>query len=288
VTAGALALVAAVLFALGIVLQQRGAMAAPRAGSAGFLGSIFTNWIWLAGGAAQVVGWVVQAVALDRGALFLVQPIISLQVVFALPLGIVLTGQVVGRREWIGAAAVVAGLAVFLATSDPSAGRDDAPGRTWLVASLIVAAVSVTLAVLGSHRRPGAKAAFFGTAAGVLFGFQAAVTKVFTQVVPNGLGAILHDWSTYALIVSALVGFYFAQVSLQAGVLAPAVATTNVANPTTSILLGRAVFQEVPARSPGGKVVSLVALALMLAGLVAVSRGEEGPGAGPAATVASV
>lgn len=90
--AGALAFVAAVLFALGVVLQQRGAMAAPRAGSAGFLGSIFTNWVWLAGGATQVVGWIVQAVALDLGSLFLVQPIISLQVVFALPLGMALTG----------------------------------------------------------------------------------------------------------------------------------------------------------------------------------------------------
>ena len=96
----------------------------------------------------------------------------------------------------------------------------------------------MAVAILGVHRRPAARAAFFGTAAGILFGFQAAVTKVFTQVVPDGLGAILHNWSTYALIVSALVGFYFAQVSLQAGVLAPAVATTNVANPTTSIVLG--------------------------------------------------
>jgi drug/metabolite transporter (DMT)-like permease len=274
VSAGALALVAALLFAVGVVLQQKGAMAAPPAGSRGFLGSILASPAWLAGGAAQVVGWFVQALALDRGQLFLVQPIVALQVVFALPLGVALTGQHVHRREWLGAAAVVVGLAVFLGVSDPSAGRDGAPAGTWLLAGLAVAVASAALAALGARRPPAVKAACFGTGAGILFGFQAAVTKAFTDVVPDGLGAILSSWTTYALIASALVGFAFVQVSLQAGVLAASVATMNAANPATSILLGRVVYREVPAHAPGSRVVSLLALALLLAGLVAVSRAE--------------
>jgi drug/metabolite transporter (DMT)-like permease len=274
-SASSLALIASVLFALGTVLQQRGAMVAPSATSSGFLGSIFGNPVWLAGGAAQVVGWVLQALALDRGQLMLVQPIISLQLVLALPLGIVLTNQRVHRREWLGAAAVIVALAAFLALSNPTSGRGGAPGTTWLLAGLGVVAIATVLAALGARRRPSEKAAFFGAAAGVLFGFQAAVTKAFTEIVPDGIGAILHSWTTYALIASAAIGFYFVQISLQAGVLAPSVATTNVTNPVTSVVLGRVVFHEVPARTPTGKVFSLLALVVLVAGIVVVSLGEE-------------
>src|SRR4051812_46399102 len=130
--AAGLALVAAFLCALGCVLQQRGAMDAPDARSAGFLRSCATNPVWLAGALAQALGWVAQGAALDRGQLFLVQPIMSVQVVLALPLGVLLTGQRVGRPEVLAACGVVAGLAVFLGVSHPSAGRGDAPTAAWI------------------------------------------------------------------------------------------------------------------------------------------------------------
>jgi drug/metabolite transporter (DMT)-like permease len=275
-SASELALIAAILFALGVVLQQRGAMAAPSATSRGFLRSITTNPSWLGGAAAQLCGWVAQAVALDRGQLFVVQPIISLQIVFALPLGVVLTGQHVHRRQWLGAIAVVAGLAVFLAVSNPSAGRDSASSVTWVLAGLSVAIVAALLVAVGRRQHAVTKAAFLGAAAGVVFGFQAAVTKVFVKVVPDGIGAILHSPSTYAMIASAIVGFYLCQASLQVGVLAPAVATMNIATPATSMILGRVVFLEAPSRSTGGTIASLFALGVLACGLVAISGRNAG------------
>jgi drug/metabolite transporter (DMT)-like permease len=272
--AGSLALLAAVLFAVGVVCQQRGALAAPSALSTAFLRAVVTNRIWLAGAAAQAIGWIAQAPALDRGPLLVVQSIISLQVVFALPLGIALTGQHVSRREWAGAGAAVVGLAAFLAVSNPAASRTDVPAGTWLLTGLVVAGGAGLLAVVGYRLDPRGKASLFGTAAGIMFGFQAAVTKLFVDVVPHGFHAILTNWSTYALLASAVVGFYLVQISLQAGVLAPAIATYNVANPVTSGLLGRIVFEETPQRSGAGKAVSLLALAALVLGLVAVSTGE--------------
>src|SRR6516165_11804875 len=87
------AFVSAEIFALGTVLQQKGAMEAPPANTGGFIGSLFSKPVWLAGGVCQVLGFVTQAIALDKGKLFFVQPIISLQVVIALPLGILITSQ---------------------------------------------------------------------------------------------------------------------------------------------------------------------------------------------------
>jgi drug/metabolite transporter (DMT)-like permease len=42
-----------------------------------------------------------------------VQPVVSLQIVIALPLGVLITHQRVGRREYLGALLVVAGLGLL-------------------------------------------------------------------------------------------------------------------------------------------------------------------------------
>jgi hypothetical protein len=60
---------------------------------------------------------------------------------------------------------------------------------------------------LGQHRTGAARALLFGSAAGVLFALQAAVTKVFVTQLGHGVAALLGDWTTYALIVSAIAGF---------------------------------------------------------------------------------
>jgi drug/metabolite transporter (DMT)-like permease len=278
VSPGALALLAAVLFALGSVLQQRGALAAPPATSAGFLRSILGNPAWLAGAACQGLGWAAQGVALDRGGLYEVQLIISLQVVIALPLGVVLTAQRVTRNEWLGAVAIVIGLGGFVILADPASGRASAPAGVWLTATAIVALLAVVLVVVGVRARPSERAALLAAAAGILFGFQAAVTKVFVGVVGDGLGGILASWSTYALIVSAVLGFYLMQTSLQAGVLAASVAAANASTTVTSLALGRFVFLETPSRTFVGKIASVVAIAVALSGLLAIARGAgNGP-----------
>jgi drug/metabolite transporter (DMT)-like permease len=282
VSAGLLALLAAVLFALGSVLQQRGALAAPPALARGFLGSILSKPIWLAGAVSQGAGWVVQALALDRGELYTVQIVISLQVVLALPLGVVLTAQEVGRREWLGAASVVGGLGAFLVLSDPASGRPGAPAGTWIVATGAIAVLAGLLAIVARSAPPAQRAAFLAAAAGALFGFQAAVTKVFVDVVGDGLGAILSSWATYGLIVSAVLGFFLMQLSLQAGVLAATVASSNAATTLTSLSLGRFVFLETPSRTAGGKVASLAAIAVAFAGLIAMARGGAAARRAPA------
>src|ERR1700759_2544500 len=118
-----LAIAAAVAFAVGTVLQQRGALAT-EAGEddARFLVQILHQPIWLAGGIVQALGWILQAAALDRGSLVVVQSITSLSLVLVLPLGVWLTGQHVGRREVGGALLPIAGIVVFLSAGQPQHG----------------------------------------------------------------------------------------------------------------------------------------------------------------------
>jgi drug/metabolite transporter (DMT)-like permease len=268
------ALLSAFFGGLGIVLQQRGTLEAPPAGSAGFVTSILRKPVWLAGAVCQFGCWAAQGAALARGPLSEVQPVISLQIVIALPLGIVITHQRVGRRDFLGAALVVIGVAVFVAVTNPTAGRSSAPAQVWLAATAVIAVLAVGCAIAGARRLPAARAAFFGAAAGVLFGYQAAAMNVFVGVVPDGVGAVLRSASTYELILSAVGGFYLLQTALQAGVLAPAIATSNAASPVTSVALGRVIFLETPQRTTGGKIVSAVSALLLVLGLALLARGE--------------
>lgn len=89
-----LALLAAFAFALGNVLQQKGALETPATGDdPHFLIQILRRPVWLAGAACQGGGWVLQAVALDTGSLVVVQSITTMSLVIALPVGKRLTGQ---------------------------------------------------------------------------------------------------------------------------------------------------------------------------------------------------
>src|SRR5262249_22261461 len=113
--ASALALVAALLFALAAALQQKGALGLPEISirHPSSIVRLAAQTMWLIGTVALLVGYVFQAAALDRGRLSIIQPLLVTTVVFALPLGYFLTSQHVGRRGVIGAAGVRLRLSPF-------------------------------------------------------------------------------------------------------------------------------------------------------------------------------
>jgi drug/metabolite transporter (DMT)-like permease len=274
----ALALLAALLFAGGTVLQQKVAETASEdeALKAGFLLRLARRPQWLAGIALDAGGFVCQAIALGLGRLVVVQPILATSVVFALPLGNRLTGQHIGRREVIAALAVAAGLAVFLVVADPSGGRDDATATAWIVSFAVIGVVCAALVAAGLRAGPGPKATLFGIATGILFGLSAALTKTCVERVDEGVLGLLGDWELYALIVVGWVGMTLCQASLQTGRLASAMATQMVLDPVTSVLLGTLAFDETIHTSAAGLVGSLVALVVMLTGLVVLATSASG------------
>ena len=77
-----LALLAALSFALGSVLQQKGTLQTSAAeGDPRFLAEILRKPVWLIGGILQISGWVLQAAALEGGSLVVVQSLCALSLV---------------------------------------------------------------------------------------------------------------------------------------------------------------------------------------------------------------
>jgi drug/metabolite transporter (DMT)-like permease len=196
-------------------------------------------------------------------------------VVFALPLGYFLTHQHVGRREVIGAAVIVLGLALFAIFGDPAGGRENAPGGEWAIAIAVLTAVCAVLLVFGGRGGVTAKAAVYGTIAGILFGLSAALTKPTLGYLHAGLGELFTHWEGYALAVAGVLGFVLQQVSLGTGRLAPSVATVSVANPVVGILLGTILLEERLSRPAWHVVVACIGLGLALAGAVVISIARE-------------
>jgi drug/metabolite transporter (DMT)-like permease len=274
-TAYLLALLAALAFALGTVLQQRGTLQTAAAeGDPRFLAEIVRKPVWLLGGSLQVCGWVLQAAALDRGSLAVVQSLCALSLVFALPLGVRLTGQRVGRRSIIGACATLVGIVFFVLVGQPQGGTSQPAAAAWWASGIIIASLMVLLAWLARRRRGAVSAALFATSAGLGFAFQAAVTKVFVTQLGYGLGAILSTWTTYTLILSALAGFALQQSALKTGFLAPSMAASNASTLAMSVLLGVTLFQETISRGQGRLPPALFGLALAIVGVVLLASPE--------------
>jgi drug/metabolite transporter (DMT)-like permease len=280
-----LAVLTAVAFAFGTVLQQKGTMTTRAAEQdPRFLIEILHKPVWLAGLIFQIVGWVLQAMALDRASLVVVQSLVSLSLVIALPLGGWLTDQHIGRREVAGAVLTLAGIAWFLSAGQPQGGTDHPGARTWTIACVATIALVLGLAAVGKRLVGARKAIALGVAAGLAFGLQAAVTKTFVTHVGGGILALLATWSSYVLLVTALLGFGLQQSALKTAVLAPAMASSNSVTLFASVVLGFAVYGETLARSGGAHPAFAVAgLLVAVAGIVFLA-GSSRPGqADPAA-----
>ncbi len=274
--AAALALVASFLFALAATLQQKGALNLPTISLADprSLFRLIGQTTWLIGTLVLLVGYLFQAGALDRGRLSVIQPLLVSTVVFALPLGYLLTRQHVGRREVGGAVAIVVGLGLFVSFGDPAGGNATASNSQWAITICLLSLLCVLMVAFGGGDL-SRKAAVYGTVAGVLFGLSSSLAIPTLDYLHESLGTMLSHWECYALAVAGLLGFVIQQVSLGTGRLAPAVATVSVANPVVSVLIGILLLDERLSRPTWHVLVAVIGLGLTFVGAVVISLARE-------------
>jgi len=271
-----LALVAALLFALGTVLQQKAGIDEPSEGAgASLLIRMAQRPVWIAGIAADALGFVAQAAALGLGRLAVVQPVLVSSVAFALPLGVWLTRQRIRPMD-VGAALLVVGaLVVFLVIANPSGGRDDAPFGDWLIAGGACGLVSAVLILLARFGSPPRRAALLGIATGILFALSAALTKAVVDELDDGILDVIAGWHLYALIVVGYISMTLNQLALNQGALAPAIATSMAFDPIASVVLGVTLLDESLHTTALGTAATLVALVAALAGMAILARTQS-------------
>jgi drug/metabolite transporter (DMT)-like permease len=206
--AGVLALLAALVFALSTVLQQRGTFQVPDMSlrHPGSLVRLVTRPVWLLSLVVMALGWGLQAAALDRGRVAIVQTFLTMTLVFVLPLGWWLTAQKVTRREVAAAFAIVAGLAIFAVVGNPANGVSDAPSADWFVATGVVTLFCAGVLWVGDRRGPTIEAAANGAVSGASAGLTAVMAKPLLTELHRGLSTVLSDPKLYVFIVYGAPG----------------------------------------------------------------------------------
>jgi drug/metabolite transporter (DMT)-like permease len=224
-----------------------------------------TQPVWLLGFAAMLAGFALQVSALRFGPLALVQPILAVELLFVFGYIATLTRcRGVRWREWLAAAAMSAGLSVFLRAASPSGGQPHASAFSWWLSGLVTLVLAGAAIAAGSHGSPTRRAACLGVATGISWGFIAAVIKELSSHIGGGPGAIFANWSPYVLVVVGAATLVLTSHAMAAGPLAASQPGFTLGDPITAILLGVFMFRESLATSPvalAGEVLGLVVLA---------------------------
>lgn len=298
-----LAVAASICTATASIAQRYGArnVRTTRGFDVGLMIRLARSPVWLLGIASMILGFGFQLTALRFGALALVQPIMSLELLLVFGY-MAFAGRRrlrIRRRDWLAAAAMSAGVAAFLALASPSGGRPRAPGSAWMLAGLVTLGI-VVVAVTTSFRRgsrtaasSSRRAAVLGAATGIAWGFVAAVIKELSSHLGAGPGAVFSNWSPYLLLVAGAAAMLLASHALAAGPLAASQPGFTILDPLAAILLGVFLFGEHIRGGPLEMAGEAASLALVVAGAVALSHscfilGEVGdPECLPAGVLAS-
>jgi drug/metabolite transporter (DMT)-like permease len=232
--------------------------------------------LWLLGFACMFVGFAFQVTALHFGPLALVQPLLALELLFVFGyLAVLSRFRGVGRREWLAAVAMCAGLVVFLSAASPSSGQAHAPAALWWISGLATfTVVTVGVAVASRASSPARRAALLGVATGVVWGFLAAVIKELSSHVDDGLAAVLGNWSAYVLIGVGAAAMLLASHAMTAGPLAASQPGFTLLVPVVAFLLGVFQFGEHPRTSPAAVGAEVLGLLVLVAGVWALSRSD--------------
>jgi drug/metabolite transporter (DMT)-like permease len=290
-------LVAALLFAVGFVMQQREAAEVPDedALGIGLITRLIRRPVWLIGTASDGLGYVAQAIALAFGSLVLVQPLLAASLLFALPLGAWWAKRRLKRSDGLWALVLTAGLAAFLIAGNPTAGVDSADAEVWLIAAAVIVPAAAACVIVASRRPKGAlRSVLLGTATGILYGVAAALTKSVMSYLDDGFVDVIASWELYALIVAITLGTYLQQSSFQAGSLAQSLPAISVVEPVVAVAIGMTVLEEdLQAGGLEWGLIAVSAVAMILGTFsLARSQGESAPAtpepaAGPATAPAA-
>ena len=227
---------------------------------------------WLAGIGLDALSFFILGFALAFGPLALVQPLAALDVLFVLPLIARRQHRRLTIGDGIGALAVTAGIAVFLAIATPSGGSA-APGvRVWLPVFVGAALLSGLAATAGLRVEGKARVIWFAVAAGAMYGVLDSLAKATVDVLADRGLAVMTTWEPWALLAAGITGALLGQSAFSSGALSLSLPVIGTLSPITAVIIAATVFGEHLASSPWQLAVQLGGGALAVTGIFLLSR----------------
>ena len=270
------ALATAFFYGVSAVLEQRSVHQVAERGvfAPRLLLDLARRPLWLASIVATVIGAALQALALHFGPLALVQPILVLDLLFAVLIASALQRRAPDRVMFAGVVCCTAGVAVFLAVSQPTAGAETVVSLPAVLPLAILLGVVLAICLPWAKFGPRtARPLVLGLACGVCNGVAAFLLKLVTFSLAQGFSEPLEQWPLYALAIVGPVGFLLNQEAFQSGTLiAPALAVITTVTSLVSIGIGYLWLNENVASGPADVVTEVASLAAMTAGIAMLAH----------------
>ncbi len=271
-----LALASAASYGVASVLQHQAAehQGEELALSAGLAVRLVRSPRWLLGNVGDVVGFVLQLLALRHGPVTLVEPLLVTSLVFAFPVAALVRHQRVPWAEPAAAVVVTAGLALFLAVARPGPGRGHVPTGELvaLVAATAVVVGALVLLARGAERRRAGL--LLAVAGGVSFGTMAASVSITWHTIDAGVLHALTTFGPYAVAVTGVAGIVLTQAAFSAGVLRLTLPTLTVVQPLVAVAIGVGFLTEKVSTAGLDPLWEVLGLAVMVVGVYALAQPE--------------
>ncbi|HWR86116.1 MAG TPA: DMT family transporter [Rhodoglobus sp.] len=283
-----LALVAAVILAIGTQLQHGGVAKVEtenkggRTGlSVGQLGSLLARPSWVIGTVLLALAIVLQLTSLTLAPITVVQPLGAVALVVTAIVNSRLTKTPLDRRSIRSIVVCVLGVGAFVTTAAfVTRSHPVTATQLWtvLIILVVVLAVFITLFVLMRGRTP--RPIFYIIAGGTLFGFVVTLAKVVIDrvrtIIVQGVGFDFADILTIlcivGLIVAGLLGSYFVQTAHSSNPPDLVVAGLTVIDPIVAVSIGIVVLGEA-AGAPWPAIIAFIVFAAVAVwGVVSLSR----------------
>jgi hypothetical protein len=271
----AIGLVAAMLIGIGLVLQQHAAEQAPKAYflRLALIGELLRKRRWLAGIAIMAVGQILSAWTIGHLDLTVAEPLLAMELIFALTLAVPLTGERLQKSELLGAVLLCAGVAALsISRSVNTQGLRFGSAAYWPTAAGI-GALALLLVRAGWRRTGQQRATLTGIASGCVLGIADALTRQTIEMVSgHSLLVVFSSWSAYCLVAASLVGLWLMESSFNAAPLHASLPGITAAEPLTGILLGVIIFGDVVRISPGLIALQAAGIVALVTGVILVAR----------------
>ena len=268
------ALLAALSNAVNEATQHVASTAAPsRSSGWQLVVYLFRNPLWLLGWAALIAAFIFQALALSRGEISVVQPLLATELVFMLLLRRVWIHQSIRPITWAAATLTCAGLTVFIAAGQPGGGHATPTSGHWFTAALACCAAAAVLAVLARWGSPSLRAALYGSASAVLWALVATFIKATTDTLTEfGVAGMFARWPVYALAAGSIAALFLMQAALHVGPLRASQPFLVIIDPIVSIVLSVWLFDEHFTADSAVLAIAAIGFAVMCAGVVLLTQ----------------
>ena len=270
-----LTLLAALLIGTGFVLQQNAAQHEPDSKflSMRLIIDLFQQPRWLLGIGCMVCGQILAAWSIGNLPLAFVEPLLTINLVFALLVAVPIAKAQLRFWEITGAIVLCSGVALLsVSRSAKPIGLSFGSFSHWPAAAGIAAIAFAC--VYAGRRRPGrARAMLTGIGAGLVFGIQDALTRQTLQGLHHfGFGGLFVHWAPYALVGAGATGIWLMQSAFSAGPLNVSLPGISAGEPVVGILLGVVVFGDRIQDTPGELAIYAGGLAALVLGVIMVAR----------------